>query len=333
MKKIRILQNTGLIVLDSNKRYDYMPKDVFIKMFLPQDCSYCIVPFMEPADICFFGVRLDSEKFLRPNETNILIGLENCIYWMNNIPKNWDEILGNIYKPVVKGEEKKYNHFNAKQNSILKKGWKTRYNFIKKYGHMGSNKTNILFHNDISSPIGHPKKVIPTIHCRIRYYNIMKQYYLDNIVETPFHKKKFILFISKNNYNENKILLMNNLKKNGIEYDHIADFDSVLKNTNCYNSIELFNLFNKYKFIAAFENSKTNGYITEKIFNVFFSKSIPVYDGAPNVSSYLNPGCFIQMGNNFMNNLWNISINEILYSKILNADKIQPKFQNIKIEY
>ena len=36
MKKIRILQNTGLIVLDSNKRYDYMPKDVFIKMFLPQ---------------------------------------------------------------------------------------------------------------------------------------------------------------------------------------------------------------------------------------------------------------------------------------------------------
>ena len=47
MKKIRILQNTGLIVLDSNKRYDYMPKDVFIKMFLPQDCSYCIVPFMK----------------------------------------------------------------------------------------------------------------------------------------------------------------------------------------------------------------------------------------------------------------------------------------------
>ena len=162
MKKIRILQNTGLIVLDTNERYDFMPKDVFIKMFLPQDCSYCIVPFMEPADICFFGVKLVSEKFLRPNETNILIGLENCIYWMNNIPKNWDEILGNIYKPVVKGEEKKYNNFNAKQNSSLKRGWKTRYNFIKKYGHKcpigvnGRNSDNTLYYKNIGWKVSKP---------------------------------------------------------------------------------------------------------------------------------------------------------------------------------
>jgi|TARA_B110000114_G_C15076539_1_gene392073 alpha-1,4-fucosyltransferase len=40
--------------------------------------------------------------------------------------------------------------------------------------------------------------------------------------------------------------------------------------------------------------SKTDGYVTEKIFNAFLSGSIPIYDGAPNIMDYIFPNSFIQ---------------------------------------
>ena len=50
----------------------------------------------------------------------------------------------------------------------------------------------------------------------------------------------------------------------------------------------------KYKFCFCFENvSSINGYITEKIFDSFFSLCIPIYLGAPNISSHIPTNCFI----------------------------------------
>ena len=66
-----------------------------------------------------------------------------------------------------------------------------------------------------------------------------------------------------------------------------------LKNVTCYNSLELLKVFNQYKFIICCENSNTNGYITEKIFNVFCSRSIPIYNGAPDISTYINNKAYI----------------------------------------
>lgn len=49
-----------------------------------------------------------------------------------------------------------------------------------------------------------------------------------------------------------------------------------------------------YKFCICFENiSGINGYITEKIFDCFFSKTIPIYLGAPNITTYIPKDCFI----------------------------------------
>ena len=52
--------------------------------------------------------------------------------------------------------------------------------------------------------------------------------------------------------------------------DNINMYSDIIKNKSCYNSIELLNIFNKYKFILTIENSYHDGYITEKIFNCFF---------------------------------------------------------------
>jgi len=38
----------------------------------------------------------------------------------------------------------------------------------------------------------------------------------------------------------------------------------------------------QYKFIMAFENSETDDYVTEKMFEVLVAGSVPIYHGAPN---------------------------------------------------
>lgn len=51
-----------------------------------------------------------------------------------------------------------------------------------------------------------------------------------------------------------------------------------------------------YRFAICFENiMDVPGYITEKIFDAFFSGAIPVYRGAENVTDHIPAGCFIDI--------------------------------------
>jgi hypothetical protein len=53
----------------------------------------------------------------------------------------------------------------------------------------------------------------------------------------------------------------------------------------------------RYKFALCFENMILNGCITEKIFDCFYAGTVPVYWGAPDISRYVPPECFIDMRN------------------------------------
>lgn len=49
-----------------------------------------------------------------------------------------------------------------------------------------------------------------------------------------------------------------------------------------------------YKFCICYENMKNqDGYVTEKIFDVFLAGSVPVYKGAKNIDIYVDKNCFI----------------------------------------
>jgi alpha(1,3/1,4) fucosyltransferase len=50
-----------------------------------------------------------------------------------------------------------------------------------------------------------------------------------------------------------------------------------------------------YKFAIAFENCIVPGFITERIFDCFYSGTIPVYLGAPDITDYVPKECFIDM--------------------------------------
>jgi hypothetical protein len=71
----------------------------------------------------------------------------------------------------------------------------------------------------------------------------------------------------------------------------------------------------RYRFAFCFENiMDVPGYITEKIFDAFFSGTIPVYRGTVNVTDHIPAGCFID--------LRNFSSFEELYSFMINmSDK------------
>ncbi len=48
-----------------------------------------------------------------------------------------------------------------------------------------------------------------------------------------------------------------------------------------------------YKFTIAFEHTSAENYLTEKIWHAFFTGSIPIYWGCPQVAEYFNPKAFI----------------------------------------
>lgn len=93
----------------------------------------------------------------------------------------------------------------------------------------------------------------------------------------------------------------------------------------------------KYDFALCVENMRCNGYITEKIFDCFFSGNIPLYYGAPNVVSFIPQNCFIPLeqfsiGADLINFLNNMSYNERARYRenirdFLNSKKFKP-FQN-----
>lgn len=56
------------------------------------------------------------------------------------------------------------------------------------------------------------------------------------------------------------------------------------------NKIEL---LSNFKYSLCFENVEAGGYITEKIFDCFKAKCVPIYLGAPDIEKYIPKDCFI----------------------------------------
>jgi len=54
-----------------------------------------------------------------------------------------------------------------------------------------------------------------------------------------------------------------------------------------------YTLLTRYRFALCFENCIYPGYITEKIFDCFFARCIPIYYGAPDIKDYIPKNTFI----------------------------------------
>lgn len=249
--------------------------------------------FKSKVDINIFGIykSKNDEMLYKKAKKNILICIEN----LNN---------------------KRFKHY-------------THYN---KYGEYGNPNIHLYIYNHISKIKKTNKFVaIPLIYFRIDYFLFKYNYYLNYpTLNTPYKNKKFCLMINKSGINKNIDTYVKELSKIG-KVDNINIHNSKIKNKSCYNSIELLEVFNTYKFILCVENSNQDGYITEKIFNVFFSKSIPIYSGAPNIYKFIDSKSFINITNTITNSsniIKKLNTDEILYNSYINNHKINPNFNN-----
>jgi hypothetical protein len=207
------------------------------------------------------------------------------------------------------------------------KYWSYRghYKFFNKFKWDESEKTNIYIQDGQDRIIEKESHIIfPTIYFRVNYFNNVKNNYEISI---PFEKKRFCLFISQNFLNKNKERMVNELAKLG-PVNHINDFGALLKNKSCYNSPDLLKVLSFYKFVICCENSKTKGYVTEKIFNILLAKSIPIYDGAPDIERYINNKRFLKYNDKLVENVKKLMNNEVEYNKVVNTPAINVDFND-----
>jgi len=293
----------------------------------------------------------DTNKFINyffPDNLNIQFTDSN-----NNLLNNLSTNISN--NTVIYGIQlEDNNNLDTSKLNILVcvencnvHSWYKHYN---KYGNFGNNKIQIYFYNHIDKCVFTDKYIaIPVIYTQINYF---AKYYnnIKPLIYTNFNDKKFCLIATNTTGGNNEIKhkIINKLKEIG-NCDTLDMYKDEIFNKSCYHSLELLNVFNKYKFVFVSENSLGSGYITEKIFNCLFARCIPIYYGCNNIESFINKDCFINMyldtqtknynnyndynDNDNNNNNYNIiqinkiNNNEIEYNNIINANKIS-KYYN-----
>lgn len=157
------------------------------------------------------------------------------------------------------------------------------------------------------------------------------KFYLPTPIHSPpsrsftFSEKKMLVNMSNNRYSDHKNELYKERRKTISYFDsnYPDDFDLyganwgkpvtrlqkmfpwIVKEYKTYRGIaqKKIETISKYKFALCYENlSKTDGYITEKIFDCFTAKTIPIYWGANNIDKYVDPKAFIDR-RQFSNNI------------------------------
>eukprot|EP01080_Neovahlkampfia_damariscottae_P003875 gene3875-7089_t len=120
-------------------------------------------------------------------------------------------------------------------------------------------------------------------------------YFGYNLLERPVKKKRNDIlvsaYISNCDYrvSSDRLKIIKELKKY-IKIDVFGKCFNVTEPKELmhldYAKRKIENIAN-YKFHLAFENSKDNGYISEKIWQSFHAGTVPIYLGAPNIRNYL----------------------------------------------
>jgi len=161
-----------------------------------------------------------------------------------------------------------------------------------------------------------------------KYFKINYAHKIPENIEFNLDKKeKLCVMINSNKFSDHPLELYTERVRaiNWFEKNHPEDFDlygvgwdkyifkGILKKLN---SVEIISkmlsprykclrfpapsktILPGYKFAICYENARDiPGYITEKIFNCFFSGCVPIYLGAPNITDYIPANTFIDKRN------------------------------------
>lgn len=129
-------------------------------------------------------------------------------------------------------------------------------------------------------------------------------YFVENIGNVPFEKKKLLTSISGNKKSDYPDELYSERERviNYFEKNCPEDFDFYgtgwsSENHPCYRGRANVKaeVYHQYRFAVAFENIRNiHGYVTEKILDCLTAGIVPVYAGASDITAYLPEDCFIR---------------------------------------
>lgn len=216
--------------------------------------------------------------------------------------------------------------------NILNKRF-SHYTHYNKFGEYGDDRIDIYIYNHIYKMKQTEKYLaIPFIYFRMDYFRLKYDNYFKNLeLNVPFKEKKFCLMINKSGFNkdiDDYVKKLNKIEK----VDNISMYNDEIVGKSCYNSMELLKVFNRYKFVLCVENSYSSGYVTEKIFNVFFSKAIPIYSGSDKIETFFNKDSFVNMEDNRIENclekIKTLNEDEGMYNRYMNADKVSLEYND-----
>lgn len=170
------------------------------------------------------------------------------------------------------------------------------------------------------------------------YYNGRFNCYdkLKNIDYSNLNKTKFCCFITSNG----GCKVRNNFFKRLCKYKKVDSCGKLFNNVNFrlprdnYDSTEFVNFISKYKFIICFENSSYKYYTTEKLYNAFLGKVVPIYWGDPDVFDIYNRDAMIYLKpdrsnlNEVLNTIKKLDETPELYMEMLHAPKLNPVYQD-----
>jgi len=271
-------------------------------------------------DNCLYGFYLLKKRFkendvdLSTQDINLPSESQFIIY--NEMPKVKDIFTEkDIYLIIFESEVIRSDNWNIENHKYFKKifTWNDKYVDNKKYfkinfSHKIPNKVEFNIKN---------KKKLCTSHK------------IPNKVEFNIkNKKKLCTMIVANKFKSHPLELYTERIKTirWFEENHPGDFDlygigwdkyyfkGILSRLNRFNVLRKIlkpkypsykgpikskkEIYKKYKFAICYENARNiPGYITEKIFDCFFSGCVPVYWGAPNITDYIPEDTFIDRRN------------------------------------
>ena len=72
-----------------------------------------------------------------------------------------------------------------------------------------------------------------------------------------------------------------------------------------------------YRFAVVFENTRFSGYISEKLFDCFFARCIPIYSGAPDVAQYVPPAAFIDARDHLAQRMEDAFVSDLVQDEVV----------------
>ena len=183
-------------------------------------------------------------------------------------------------RPVMKITYAQRNPFNRSDNTIY-----IQYSGESNYKDPSLFDINFIPSNETSNCIVFPYAAFNILHEKLSI-----DYFLNKRNYDTTLNNKFCLFAVSNGDCSQRNNFYNKLSK----YKHIDSCGKYLNNMNgnkCpgkHNSQEFRDFISNYKFMICFENVSKPNYFTEKLINAYYSKTIPIYWGCPNIADYIN---------------------------------------------